>query len=274
MAVMGEYTRGEKRLHMAYSFEMLSPEFTAKHFRRGVEKFFKAASDGWPCWSFSNHDVIRHVTRWRTHATDEGALARQAAALLLSLRGSVCLYQGEELGQTESELTFEELTDPPGIRFWPEYKGRDGCRTPMVWDDGNAYSGFSTAEPWLPIKPPQAARHVSGQEDDPASVLSFYRRFLAWRRSRPVLRAGGIRFFRVDEPVLAYLRQDAGASLACVFNLSPGQIEVKTRGLALIEDAPSQAAGLIGNRLTLGANGFAFLEPVPGAGEPRVSFKA
>lgn len=274
MAVMGEYTRGEKRLHMAYSFEMLGPAFSARHFRKGVEKFFKAASDGWPCWSFSNHDVIRHVTRWQAHCEDTDALARQAAALLLSLRGSVCLYQGEELGQTESELAFEELTDPPGIRFWPEYKGRDGCRTPMVWDASSAHAGFSTGSPWLPIKPPQAARHVAGQEDDPASVLAFYRRMLAWRRGQPALRTGGIRFFGTDEPVLGYLRQDAGGDLACVFNLSAAPVEVKARGLTLVEDAPMQAAELTGTRLTLGANGFAFLAPVPGEGEPRISFKA
>ena len=65
-------------------------------------------------------------------------------ALLLSLEGSVCIYQGEELGQTETELELFELTDPQGIRFWPEPIGRDGCRTPMVWDGGNAESGFST----------------------------------------------------------------------------------------------------------------------------------
>ena len=67
----------------------------------------------------------RHVTRWAPHARDPEALARQAAALLLSLPGCVCLYQGEELALPESELEFEELTDPPGIRFRPEYKGRD-----------------------------------------------------------------------------------------------------------------------------------------------------
>ena len=62
-------------------------------------------------------------------------VARLAAAMLLSFEGSICLYQGEELGQTETDIVFHELTDPPGITFWPDYKGRDGCRTPMVWDD-------------------------------------------------------------------------------------------------------------------------------------------
>jgi alpha-glucosidase len=271
--IMADYTRGTKRLHMAYSFEMLSAEFSARHFRKAVEGFFKGAPDGWPCWSFSNHDVVRHATRWKHHALDLDALSRQAAALLLSLQGSVCLYQGEELGLEESELAFEELTDPPGIRFWPDYKGRDGCRTPMVWDGGNAASGFSTGKPWLPVKAPQAARHAAGQTEDPASVLAFYREMLAFRRARRALQAGGTHFFSVDEPVLAFMRGEGEETLACVFNLSARPVEAKVRGLALASGAPSQASGTIGNRLTLGPNGFAFLSPVEGEA-PRVSFRS
>ena len=271
--IMADYTRGGKRLHMAYSFEMLGPDFTARHFRKAVERFFRAAPDGWPCWSFSNHDVIRHASRWKGQAADVDALAKQAAALLLTLQGSACLYQGEELGLEESELALEELTDPPGIRFWPDYKGRDGCRTPMVWDGGNAASGFSTGKPWLPVKAPQAARHVAGQEEDPASVLAFYRAMLAWRRLRPALRTGGTRFLKTDEPVLAFLRQGPKDTVACVFNLSAETRVAKLRGLALAADAPSQGAGLIGAKLTLGPNGFAFLDAQPGAAEPRVSYK-
>jgi len=270
--IMAAYTRGGKRLHMAYSFELLSPDFTARHFRNAVERFYRGAPDGCPCWSFSNHDVVRHVTRWAAHALDEAPLARQAAALLLSLPGSVCLYQGEELGLEESELAFEELTDPPGIRFWPEYKGRDGCRTPIPWEDA-PHGGFTAGTPWLPVKPAQLARHAAGQEG-PGSVLSFYREMLAWRRSRPTLVTGGVRFFKCDEPVLAFLRQGAGEGVACIFNLSPAPVEARIRGLRAAAGAPSQAARVEGRRLALGANGFAFLEPAPGAEDPRVAFRA
>ena len=65
---------------------------------------------------------------------DTDAVAKFAIALLACLRGSICLYQGEELGLTEAEIAFEDLRDPYGIRFWPAFKGRDGCRTPMVWE--------------------------------------------------------------------------------------------------------------------------------------------
>ena len=73
-----------------------------------------------------------------------------------SLRGSVCLYQGEELGLDEADIAFEDLRDPYGVAFWPSFKGRDGCRTPMPWDDSDT-AGFTTGLPWLPIP----AEHVS-----------------------------------------------------------------------------------------------------------------
>ena len=89
-------------------------------------RFFEHAPNGWPCWAFSNHDVERHVSRWAPYCADPSALARQAAAMLLTFRGSVCLYQGEELGLPETDMLFEELTDPPGMDwkcvFKPEGK--------------------------------------------------------------------------------------------------------------------------------------------------------
>ena len=273
VGIMAEYTKGDDRLHMAYSFDMLGNDYTPEVFRSRIETFFKGAPDGWPCWSFSNHDVVRHATRWGAHGTDTVALARQAAAMLLSFRGSVCLYQGEELGLTESELEFEELTDPPGIRFWPEYKGRDGCRTPMPWEDGNEFSGFSTAKPWLPIKPAQAGMHVKAQTSDEVSVLSFYRRMLAFRRTRPELRSGSMTFFRTDAPVLAYLREADGQATAGIFNLSPTPVEVSIRSLELLPAAPGQGAVVSGKALELAGSGFAFLAPTGGLRGPKVRFK-
>src|SRR5690606_33640926 len=134
---------------------------------------------------------------------------------------------------------FEELTDPPGIRFWPEYKGRDGCRTPMPWEAGDAPNGFSTGKPWLPVKPPHSALAVEKQEADPASMLAFYRRLLAWRKSQDALVDGDIAFFATAEPVLAYRRTAAAGNMVCIFNLSPEPLTVTVRGAAgLAADAP------------------------------------
>lgn len=259
--LMAEYTSGGDTLHMCYSFEFLGPDFSARHFRSRIEQFFKASKDGWPCWSFSNHDVPRHITRWTPFSQSPIDLGMQAAALLLSLKGSVCLYQGEELGLPETDLLFDELTDPRGIRFWPEDKGRDGCRTPMPWDAGAAPNGFTTGTPWLPVKPPQSALNVASQSGVPGSLLEFYREILPWRRALPVLSEGEIAFFETAEPVLAYERLHGNVRMICVFNLSADALVVEAAGLAEGDrlEAVSANAALDGAALTLGANGYAFI---------------
>jgi alpha-glucosidase len=262
LELMAEYTSGGDKLHMCYSFEFLGPQFTAKHFRTRIEQFFKHSTDGWPCWSFSNHDVPRHITRWAPHSLDAADLGRQAAALLLSLKGSVCLYQGEELGLPETDLNFEELTDPRGIRFWPEDKGRDGCRTPIPWDEGEAPNGFTTGTPWLPVKPPQSALNVALQNADENSTLAFYRTILAWRRSHPVLSDGDIDFLKTPEPILAFRRTGPDANMLCVFNLSPETQQLTLTGTDATPEAISQHANLTDGTLTLGPNGYAFI-PLP-----------
>ncbi|MDB6453986.1 alpha-glucosidase [Falsirhodobacter sp. 20TX0035] len=254
--LMGQYTKGEKRLHMAYSFEMLDDRFSAHFFRSTVERFFEGAPDGWPCWAFSNHDVPRHAGRWSDHGRPAD-VARLSAAILASLEGSVCLYQGEELGQTDTELEYRELTDPKGLRFWPDEKGRDGCRTPMVWD-GTAQGGFSTGTPWLPVKPPQAARNAAGQEGQADSVLSAYRDIFAFRKGHKLLRRGRTRFFDLPEPILAFTRWLGGDHLLCVFNLGPAPVALTLTG-AEGTLGPGHDAVLDVNELRLGPNGYAWL---------------
>jgi len=247
---------------------MLGPEFTAAHFRLKMKRFFDTNQDGWPCWSFSNHDVDRHVSRWSKHALDQKILARQAAAMLIGLKGSICVYQGEELGLPQADILFEELTDPPGIRFWPEYKGRDGERTPIPWDTSDSPNGFSTAKPWLPVKYEHSVLNVATQNADPDSTLAFYREALAFRRSHPALVDGDISFFKANEPVLAFRRSNDSESLVCIYNLSPQPVKIGLAGEA--ELALSQAATRRKDKLELGPNGFAFL--VEGEDRLDVSF--
>lgn len=249
--MMGEYTSGG-RLHMAYSFEMLGPSFTAGHFRDQIARFFKGAPEGWPCWAFSNHDVIRHASRWAKHGADNDRLAKLACAMLLSFEGSVCLYQGEEFGQLETELSFDEILDPQGLAFWPEEKGRDGCRTPMVWEAAAPNGGFSTAnQTWLPIKAPQLARAADTQTGKSDSVHAFYRQMLALRRATPALQSGRTHFLGVREPVLAFTRGD---EILCVFNLSPmkASMTLDAQGEPLL----AQGAALRDGQIDLAPNGF------------------
>ncbi|MGB0439846.1 MAG: alpha-glucosidase [Paracoccaceae bacterium] len=258
LSIMEAYTRGANRLHMAYSFDMLSPEFSAAHFRSRIEGFFNGAPDGWPSWSFSNHDVMRHVSRWTPHAVDQDSMARLAIGMLASFEGTIGIYNGEELGQTDTDLAYHELTDVQGLEFWPKDKGRDGCRTPIVWDADAPNAGFSDATPWLPVKDPQAARAVSRQVVQNDSVLNTYKEVLAYRRAQAVLRVGRSRFVDLPEPVLAFHREADGARLTCVFNLSPEPLSVHVSGMVAM-DGPSQAATLSEGQLDLGGNGFAYL---------------
>lgn len=264
LQVMEAYTRGRDRLHMAYSFEMLGPAFTAAHFRKQIEGFFTGAPDGWPWWSFSNHDVIRHVSRWAPDAAGPEAMARLAIAMLVGFEGTIGLYQGEELGQTETELAYEELTDPPGLKFWPENKGRDGCRTPMVWQHAAPNAGFSAVRPWLPVKPPQASRAVDLQEGNPASVLSAYRAALAFRRAESVLRTGRTVFIDLPEPVLAFHRVTADRTITCIYNLSAQSVHLSLRG-TVAPVGPSAAVTQDGASLRLGPNGYGFFASAAGA---------
>jgi len=269
--LMAAYTSGSDMLQMCYSFDFLGPQFSATHFRSKLEAMFRAGPDGWPCWSFSNHDVIRHLTRWAPFSLSRLDLARQMVTLLLTLRGSACLYQGEELGLPEADILFTELTDPRGIRFWPEDKGRDGCRTPMPWLAHAPHGGFTTGTPWLPLKAAQAALSVEAEDADPASTLSYYRQVLAWRKTHPGLRDGAIAFFKTAEPVLAYRRSGGDADLICVFNLSPEPRAITLAAFTPVPEPVSHHAALSGPTLTLGPNGYAIFPVPPGDGS--VSFK-
>ncbi|WGY73529.1 alpha glucosidase [Burkholderia cepacia] len=222
LTTMARYTADGDKLHMTYSFNLLTPEFSAAHVRDTVErmeaKLAEYGGEGWVCWSAGNHDVTRVMTRWGNGAV-EPRLAGLVLALLTTLRGSVCVYQGEELALTEAAIPFERLRDPFGIAFWPEYKGRDGCRTPMPWRADAPFAGFSTVEPWLPISDAHLACAVDRQDSDPTSVLAFFRHFLAWRKQQPALIGGEIRFHDSQEPVLAFERRLGDERRLIVFNL-------------------------------------------------------
>ena len=213
--IMKTYTK-DSRLHMAYSFKLLGRDFSATFLRNTLNEFFDE-DESWPCWSFSNHDVTRHLTRWNEN--EESCFAKLTCALLLSLRGTPCLYQGEELGQVESELEFDELTDPPGIRYWPENKGRDGCRTPFVWSSEEDNGGFSKVTPWLPVKASQRCRSVDLQEDVPSSVLNFYKDFIKFRKAYRALQEGNQNFIGNDDDLLIFTREFGEQVVLCVFNL-------------------------------------------------------
>jgi len=206
---------------MCYTFDLLGPDFTATHIRNCVDTFQRMVKDGWVCWAFSNHDVNRHVSRFAKTEAERPVIAKLAISVLAALRGSICLYQGEELGLPEAELAFEDLRDPYGIRFWPAFKGRDGCRTPMPWEAAKAHAGFTSAEKsWLPVPYEQAALSVDAQQADGNSVLTHYRQTLEFRKQHPALIDGEMDFIGTNQDLLAFTRQKGEEKLLFVFNLT------------------------------------------------------
>lgn len=222
LQTMAAYSSGGDKLHMCYTFDMLGSQFDPQLFKDKVGGFIDACPDGWPCWAFSNHDVERHLTRWAELGMDGAHLAKFAINLLVSLRGQVCLYNGEELGLTEAMLKFEDLQDPYGIRFWPKFKGRDGCRTPMVWEEKAHAGGFTKGKPWLPVPDGHLDRAAAGQEADAHSTLNDYRTALKMRKDHPALARGAIRFIEVSNELLVFERTEGSERILCAFNFGGG----------------------------------------------------
>ncbi len=261
LATMAEYTQ-PGRLHMGYSFELLTDDYSASHIRATVENLERVLGEGWPCWAISNHDVARVASRWGGAQAGAAQIA-QMSALALSLRGSVCVYQGEELGLPEAEVPFEALRDPYGIAFWPNFKGRDGCRTPMPWND-SAQAGFTNGRPWLPIPAVHRRISVARQERDEISVLQRFRRFLTWRRGQPALRWGVVHMLATPEPLLGFTRCLGEEEILVLFNLgaAPGALPLPPGNWTPLPHAGLDAGSLQGREVRLPAYGALFARKV------------
>jgi alpha-glucosidase len=243
LARVAEYTSGgpdgQRRLHMAYCFDLMGEPHSAAYLHGVLERFGKVVGHGdaagWPSWALSNHDVMRVATRWGGTAPD-ARLLKLAAVLQMTLRGSPCIYQGDELSLPEADVAFEDLQDPYGITMWPEFKGRDGCRTAMPWNADAADLGFGSGakRPWLPFAEPHRALAVDRQQADEGSLLHFYTRLLHWRRQHPALVRGDMTLLPSHPQVLAYVRSDGGTKLLCALNLSNAAAEwIPPVGVAL-----------------------------------------
>jgi alpha-glucosidase len=190
---------------------------------------------GWPTWVLSNHDNPRHRTRYGSEAR-----ARAAAVLLLTLRGTPCLYAGEELGLEDAQVPAR--VDPGG---------RDGCRAPIPWQAAPPH-GWAGAAPWLPWPPEPEARSAEAQRADPGSILHLYRRLLRSRRASPALALGDFELLDAPGDLLVYhRRRGADARTVCVnfgeepreLSLPPGlRIEVASDGAGEGETFPGRLA--------------------------------
>ena len=225
----GRYTAGDSMLHTCYNLSLMvgqDKKLTAETIREPLEYYEALDEAGWPAWAFCNHDVVRVVSRWGKQNNGEfnPNFAKMLIALLTSLRGTVFIYQGEELGLPEAELAYEDLQDPWGIYLYPKWQGRDGCRTPMIWSaDAKTNFGFSThtVKPWLPISDKHIGKDAATQDQDPNSVLNFTRAFLQKRKTLPALVKGDIRFVETgSDTLLAFTRSFEGQHVECIFNFA------------------------------------------------------
>jgi len=224
---IARYTDGNDALHLAYTLRPMRGGDVGAAVRQSLLEIAAAGDSGHVCWAFSNHDVERVASRWSASSgAASPAQIRLLMMLLVSLRGSICLYQGEELGLTEAALALHELRDPFGIEYFPEFRGRDGSRTPLPWRADAPFAGFSPSTPWLPIPAEHVPLSIATQEADHASSLQSWRRLAAWRKAHPALVAGDLILLDVPAPLIGFARACAEERLFLLFNPSATPVRV------------------------------------------------
>jgi alpha-glucosidase len=215
---------GDDKLHAAFNFAFAENRWHPKRFQRSACQWYEALSDdAWPNNFLSNHDMQRTATRYCFGEDDRRA--KVAAALLLTLKGTPFMYYGEEIGLRDIPIRSKaDVKDPTGKTFWPLYKGRDGCRAPMQWDD-QPHAGFSQTEPWLPVHANFTHRNVAQQQVDPNSLLNFVKQLIQVRKAEPALQRGDFQPL-VKDPrfILSFLRTYEGEQVLVVLNFSSRQL--------------------------------------------------
>lgn len=236
-----------EELCTVFSFEHMETDcFKIKWFLRKFkpDRFFACLTKWqnalpWNTVYFENHDQPRSVSRYGNDAEYHDQGAKALATLLLTLRGTPFLYEGEEIGMTNFDFPdMEKVRDVESINIWNmgkrlhlpyglrwrmiKTKSRDNARTPMQWDD-SINGGFSAGTPWLSVNGNYPRINVKRQEDDPGSVLSYYRQLIAFRNGSRVLQEGDFTELYRKNDVYAYRRACDGEALTIVISLAQGE---------------------------------------------------
>ena len=236
-----------EELCTVFSFEHMETDcFKIKWFLRKFkpDRFFACLTKWqnalpWNTVYFENHDQPRSVSRYGNDAEYHDQSAKALATLLLTLRGTPFLYEGEEIGMTNFDFPdMEKVRDVESINIWNmgkrlhlpyglrwrmiKTKSRDNARTPMQWDD-SINGGFSAGTPWLSVNGNYPRINVKRQEDDPGSVLSYYRQLIAFRNGSRVLQEGDFTELYRKNGVYAYRRACDGEALTIVISLAEGE---------------------------------------------------
>jgi alpha-glucosidase len=212
--LMAYYGADLTGFHLPFNFHLISTAWNPQAIASLIEAYEAALPiGGWPNWVLGNHDRSRVASRVGR------AQARVAAMLLLTLRGTPTIYQGEELGMVDTPIPPHLVQDPlernvPGFNL-----GRDPVRTPMPWSP-EPHGGFTAGKPWLPLGADAGAMNVSTQADDPRSILSLYRALIRLRRNSDVLSIGDLRLLVANEHVLVYERRLGSRRVVVALNMT------------------------------------------------------
>ena len=258
--LMEQYTSSNKCLNMCYGFDLLGGQLSASKIKNYIETISVYSPGAWFCNSYSNHDVERHLSRWQYNESYKSQFTIMALNLLLCLKGSVCLYQGEEIGLLQSEISFEDLRDPYGIQFWPDFSGRDGCRTPMPWKNSHKYYGFSDFKPWLPVQADHGKLSVNLQKNNDNSTLSQYKYWINKRKLNPSLQRGDLTLKKSNNNLVVFERNLKDVSSLCIFNLSDSKNIYGQLNEYVYDELLGQEYTLQKDSLELGPYGFAILK--------------
>ncbi len=255
-AVSTYYGHGDE-LHLAFNFPPLFAPWLADRWATCIGDARRSLDPrgAWPTWVLSNHDNSRHRTRYDRSAARAGedqataerrseARARAAAVLLLTLRGTPFIYQGDELGLVDADIPEDRVVDPGG---------RDGCRAVLPWD-GSDDRGWPTADgvtTWLPLASESDVRNRVAQRGDPGSILHLYRRAIATRKATPALALGSFEPLPSPEGTLAYRRELDGVSCTVLINFTGAVVAMTSPALGgaevlLASDDPAPADGFTG----------------------------
>jgi alpha-glucosidase len=210
---------GKNHLHAAFNFKFQECKWNAGCFFNVMQRWQQVlGEENWPNYVLNNHDVCRSATRYGRGEDDERL--KVAATMLLTLQGTPFLYYGEEIGMRDIPISKQEIQDPVGKHYWPFFKGRDGCRAPMQWNQ-STFSGFSTTTPWLKLHQNYSGRNVAIQQDDPNSLLNFYIQLIKIRKSYLALQNGMfISLTYNPQTLLGYLRQNSEQTILVGLNFN------------------------------------------------------
>jgi alpha-glucosidase len=212
--LMAYYGADLAGFHLPFNFHLISTPWRPEPIAAHIQAYEAALPiGGWPNWVLGNHDRPRVASRLGS------AQARVAAMLLLTLRGTPTIYQGEEIGMMDVPIPLDRVQDPFELNVPGFGLGRDPVRTPMPWTS-QQHGGFSESQPWLPLNGDLQILNVAAQAADSKSMLSLYRALLRLRRKSPALSVGSFRLASAKDGVLAYIRESHKERLLIALNMT------------------------------------------------------